>query len=100
MNLFNLHIFIEIGGTGGGCFRYMYERFLNEAAGVTGDKQFLGIASMLHESGTLFSDVGRLFGVADTAPDIDVRLSSASENLENIARIEQEAFERLAEIVS
>lgn len=27
MNLFNLYIFIEIGGTGGGCFRYMYSRF-------------------------------------------------------------------------
>ncbi|MCP8311086.1 MAG: BtrH N-terminal domain-containing protein, partial [Candidatus Methylarchaceae archaeon HK01M] len=28
MNLFNLFIYIEIGGTGGGCFRYMYSRFL------------------------------------------------------------------------
>ena len=32
MNLFSLYIFIEIGGTGGGCFRYMYSRFLKEAA--------------------------------------------------------------------
>ena len=28
MQLFNLYLFIEIGGTGGGCFRYMYARFL------------------------------------------------------------------------
>lgn len=100
MNLFNLWIFIEIGGTGGGCFRYLYARFLNEAAGVTGDKQFLGIAAMLHESGTLFSDVGNLFSTAETAADIDARLGNASEKLEKVARIELEAFERLAEIVS
>jgi hypothetical protein len=31
MNLFNLYIFIEIGGTGGGAFRAMYARFLDEA---------------------------------------------------------------------
>jgi hypothetical protein len=39
MNLFSLYVFIEIGGTGGGCFRYMYARFLNEAAGVTGSSE-------------------------------------------------------------
>jgi hypothetical protein len=48
----------------------------------------------------LFSNVGRLFSTAATAADIDERLGNASENLENIARIEQEAFERLKEIVS
>lgn len=31
MNLFTLYIFFEIGGTGGGCFRHMYSRFLREA---------------------------------------------------------------------
>ncbi|MGZ8885912.1 MAG: DUF4872 domain-containing protein [Halobacteriota archaeon] len=39
MNLFSLYVFIEIGGTGGGCFRYLYARFLNEAAAVTGSSE-------------------------------------------------------------
>ncbi|MGZ8889607.1 MAG: DUF4872 domain-containing protein [Halobacteriota archaeon] len=39
MNLFSLYVFIEIGGTGWGCFRYLYARFLNEAAAVTGSSE-------------------------------------------------------------
>jgi hypothetical protein len=38
MNLFSLYIYIEIGGTGGGCFRYMYSRFLKEASKLLADK--------------------------------------------------------------
>ena len=35
--LFNAYIFISpVGGTGGGCFRYMFSRFLREAAEITG----------------------------------------------------------------
>jgi hypothetical protein len=100
MNLFSLYIFIEIGGTGGGCFRYMYARFLNEAAALTGSGELAEIAPLLDESGTLFSDVGRLFIDAETATDIDEKLRLASEKLEAIADNELEAFQRLAEIVS
>jgi hypothetical protein len=39
MNLFSIYIFFEIGGNGGGCFRCMYSRFLNEAAGITGNRK-------------------------------------------------------------
>ena len=98
MNLFNLYMFTEIGGTGGGCFRYMYARFLNEAAAVTGRVELAGIAAQLHQSGALFSDVGQLFITAETATDIDERLNVASSKLEEIARTELHAFNRLAEI--
>ena len=37
--LFNVYVYIEIGGTGGGLFRYLYSRFLNEAADLTNDPQ-------------------------------------------------------------
>jgi hypothetical protein len=100
MNLFSLYVFIEIGGTGGGCFRYMYARFLNEAAALTRSRELAEIAPLLNESGTLFSDVGRLFIDAETATDIDEKLRIASERLEAIADNELEAFQRLAEIVS
>ncbi len=99
MNLFSLYVFVEIGGTGGGCFRYMYARFLNEAAAVTGNRELTEIAPLLDESGTLFSDVGRLFIDAETATDTDEKLRVASETFEAIANKEQEAFDRLAEII-
>jgi hypothetical protein len=98
MNLFSLYIFIEIGGTGGGCFRYIYSRFLNEAAAVTGNGELGEIAPLLNESGMLFSDIGRLFVDAETATDIDEKLQLASERFEAIADKELEAFTRLAEL--
>ena len=30
VNLFNLYVLIEIAGTCGACFRYIYARFLNK----------------------------------------------------------------------
>jgi Domain of unknown function (DUF4872) len=39
MNLFSLYVFVEIGGTGAGVFVYIYARFLNEAATVTGNSE-------------------------------------------------------------
>jgi hypothetical protein len=44
MNLFNLYIFIEIRGAGGGFFRYMYSRFLSESARITKNNKLLGPA--------------------------------------------------------
>jgi len=52
------------------------------------------------QMGTLFSDAGWLFRAASNAADVDEKLGTTSENLENIARIEEEAFERLEKIVS
>jgi len=46
--LFNVYIFIEIGGTGGGSFRYMYSRFLKEAAYLffgTNDQDVIALSS-------------------------------------------------------
>jgi hypothetical protein len=40
MALFNIFIFSEIGGSGGGMFRFMYSRFLEEAAGLTGNARY------------------------------------------------------------
>ncbi|UCE43637.1 MAG: BtrH N-terminal domain-containing protein, partial [Candidatus Bathyarchaeota archaeon] len=55
MNLYTIFIFTEIGGTGGGCFRYMYSRFLKEAAAITSNKALEDASSMIFESGKLFS---------------------------------------------
>jgi hypothetical protein len=44
------------GGTGGGLFRYMYARFLDEAAGVTGDGTLRDVARRLTEAGDRWQD--------------------------------------------
>jgi hypothetical protein len=96
MNLFSLYIFIEIGGTGGGCFRYMYSRFLNEAAALTADKALLDTAQAIHQSGTLFSEAGLLFKDAETARDIDSRIENACELFKRIADTEEQAYTALS----
>lgn len=42
--LFNVYIMIDAtGGTGGGLFRYMFGRFLTEAAALTGEERFASL---------------------------------------------------------
>ncbi len=93
MNLFNLYIFIEIGGTGGGCFRYMYSRFLKEASMITGNDKLTAASKMIFESGKLFSEIGMMFKDAQTDPDIKDKLMNASELFNKIAVIEEDAFD-------
>jgi hypothetical protein len=103
MNLFNIYIFTEIGGTGGGCFRYMYSRFLKEAAGIVENlahrEGLDAAASRVNESGKMFTKLGLLYKDAETASDIDGRIEKGSEIFKNIAFIEEEAFGALSENV-
>jgi hypothetical protein len=96
MNLFNVYIFIEIGGTGGGCFRYMYARFLQEAAAITGDKKFLGASSLIDQSGRLFTQTGLLFKDYEDRSLLQERISQASAAFVRIADLEEKAFRILA----
>ena len=96
MNLFTLYVFIEIGGTGGGCFRYMYSRFLEESAKTTGNNDLLRASARIHESGKMFSEVGLLFENAEKEPYIRGKIQTASEKFEEIAEIEEEAFDHLS----
>jgi hypothetical protein len=96
MNLFSLYIFVEIGGTGGGCFRYMYSRFLEESAKITGNKELAKASEKIYESGKIFSEVGLLFKDAEKDPDIKEKIRRASEKFEKIANIEEEVFNCLS----
>ncbi len=60
-NLFNLYVYIEIGGTGGGSFRPMYARFLKEASAVTGNKRLTPAADAIMEYGKMFTEIALLF---------------------------------------
>ena len=97
MNLFSIYIFIEIGGTGGGCFRYMYSRFLKEAAEITSNKELDGVASTVYDSGKLLSEMALLFKDAETAANIGERIIEATKYLDKAANLEESAFRHLSE---
>jgi hypothetical protein len=98
MNLFNLYVFIEIGGTGGGCFRYMYSRFLKEAALLAKDDSLLDPAEKMRESGAAFSEIALSFKESQGAKDLDERIERAGARLSEIADIEEEAYAELTRI--
>jgi hypothetical protein len=100
MNLFNLYIFIEVGGTGGGCFRYMYSRFLEEAAQLTTNLRLLGPAAKFRESGKLFSSAAQLFQDAEKATDLKDRIWMATNIFTEISEIESDAFIDLSDAIS
>jgi hypothetical protein len=100
MNLFNLYIFLEIGGTGGGCFRYMYSCFLKEAAKITKNNALLQTSEMINSAGTLFTETALLFQEAESIKDIQGRIEKASSLLEHIAGIEEEAYNLLSHSIA
>jgi hypothetical protein len=100
MNLFSLYIYIEIGGTGGGCFRYIYSRFLKDAAKIIGDKTLEDASAMFNQSGTKFTEIGLMFENAEKMQDISEKLSATSEKFQEIAEIEENAYNQLAKISS
>jgi len=97
MNLFTLYIFIEIGGTGGGCFRYMYSRFLKEAAEITSNMRLNEAASMIDDSGKHFTEIGLLFKDAETTGDIASKIDEARDKFTIIADMEEKTYHFLSE---
>ena len=91
MNLFNLYVFIEIGGTGGGCFRPMYARFLEEAAKIARKPALESAAEIFHRSGAMFTQIALLFKEAETMKGIEEKIRSASLLFSEIAGLEEKA---------
>lgn len=100
MNLFNLYIFIEIGGTGGGCFRFMYSRFLEEGAKITGNPALAKAATKFNQSGQKFSKIGLMFKDAQKMKGIEEKIEAASCLFREIADLEEEACRSLKECIS
>jgi hypothetical protein len=92
MNLFNLYVFIEIGGTGGGCFRPMYARFLEEGAAIARMPVLEDAAEIFRQSGSKFTEIAMLFKDAETMKDIEEKLRSASRLFNEIAGLEEKAW--------
>ena len=91
MQLFNLYIFIEVGGTGGGCFRPMYSRFLAQSADVVKNPALATAADAFEIIGAQFSMIGHLFKQAATLKNIQGRVNAASAGFRELADKEEAA---------
>jgi hypothetical protein len=98
MNLFNIYIFVEVGGTGGGCFRYMYSRFLKESAEIIPNKILLKAADMLNQSGKMLTEFALLFKDAEKEKNIENMIKSVPQRLDAVADLEEGAFHLLEQI--
>ncbi|MHB1413778.1 MAG: BtrH N-terminal domain-containing protein [Chloroflexota bacterium] len=97
---FNAFIFVDaMGGTGGGIFRYMYGRFLGEAAAITGDERLAAAGQDMQRIGDQWQEVARLLKAASEAHDPAPSLAEPTDLLQAIAEQEQRAWERLREAV-
>lgn len=98
--LFNTYIFISaVGGSGGGLFRYMYGRFLSQAAEVTGDGRLAESADEFQRIGDRWEALGEWFKAAFEAEDPAARLPEATAPLNELADLEEAAWTRLREWV-
>jgi len=95
----NAFIFIDAkGGTGGGIFRYMYGRFLKEAASIVGDDRLAGAGESMRMIGDEWQEIGDVFQRAHDARDPSVLLPEASERMLKIADREQGVWKEVSGI--
>ncbi len=100
-SLFNTYILISaIGGSGGGNFRYMFSRFLSEAAMITGESRLIESASEFKRIGDAWESFADWAKTSSEAPDPTPCLSKAGEHLNNIADQEQATWDSLRKIYS
>lgn len=96
--LFNAYIFISpVGGTGGGCFRYMFSRFLGEAAEIVGDPRLEESAAEFQHIGDKWEELGEWFLSMSEASDVASRLGECVAQLNTLADLEELAWTRLRE---
>jgi hypothetical protein len=97
---FNVFVFIDAkGGSGGGIFRYMYGRFLKEAASIADDERLSNVGEEFHAIGDQWQRVAQTFEEAHTASKSSILVSEASGLILDIADREQTTWEQLHRIV-
>ena len=98
--LFNAFIFIDAtGGSGGGLFRYMFSRFLREAAKIVGDARLNESAEEFQRIGDRWQEVAEIFkrGWESAAPSSVLAETTAP--MMEVADLEEAAWGRLRELV-
>ena len=98
---FNVALLIDHrGGTGGGIFRYMYGRFLGEAASITGEPRLAGMGTELAAIGDRWEVVAAAFAAAAQAASPADLLTAATTPMHDIADLEQDFWERLDAMIA
>lgn len=98
---FNAAMFIDHrGGTGGGIFRYMYARFLIEAASITGQPRLAGLGAELTAIGDRWEEVAAALAEAAQAENPADLLGTATEPMREIADREEDFWERLETVIA
>ncbi len=98
---FNTFIFIDAeGGTGGGIFRYMYGRFLGEAAAIIGDRRLSEVGNEMQIIGDKWQNVAQLFKKGSHLDDPTPILAETTAPLMEIADLEEKAWKKLRAMVA
>ena len=98
MALFNGLLFIDAtGGTGGGLFRFMFGRFLLEAAAITGEKGLEESAAEFAHLGDRWQVAARAFQAAAGAPDPAAAMLEIPPLLHELHALEGAAWQKLGE---
>ena len=98
--LFNAYVFISpVGGTGGGTFRYMFSRFLREAAEITGDVRLAESADAFQHIGDRWEEVGKAFKKASGADAPVTLLPAIAAPMMEIADLEEVAWSWLRTLI-
>lgn len=97
---FNVALFIDQrGGTGGGIFRYMYGRFLHEAATIVGDTRLASLGTEVEKIGDAWEHVAATFARAAGAEHPDRLLTDATEPMAGIADREEQVWRKHRAVV-
>lgn len=96
MALFNIYIFSEIGGSGGGMFRFMYSRFLEEAAEVTGTARYVDAGREMEACAQAWRDLAAPLKGALESTDPEAFVPAVVKGLEELHRKESRVWQELA----
>ncbi|MBM4430630.1 MAG: DUF4872 domain-containing protein [Chloroflexi bacterium] len=98
--LFNAYIFVSAeGGTGGGCFRYMFSRFLHEGAAIAREPRLTASADDFQHIGDCWEALAEWFRQVSELPGAAAHMAQCSARFEELADLEQAAWTRLREVV-
>jgi hypothetical protein len=103
-SLFSIYIFVSAkGGSGGGCFRYMFGRFLAEATALGAPAAVGKLAASFKAIGDAWEEAAELCRAASEGEGREAGAAKAalpelSRRLEGIAGLEAEAWKKLAAV--